>query len=181
MQFNNDKKNLLKHHIRKKIYYIILKYPGIIYNELLRKGDFASGQLTYHLLTLENNNLIYKKKKSKKVHYYSTEFKDDLSDDLSKYLRDKNKSLIIKELLKEKKISFSKLSNLIEMNPSTFSWHCKILVKNEILMFEIVKKKKIFYLNPKFEQEFRNLLKKEKKSIVSHLVDSFIEFWDEDF
>lgn len=173
----DTKKKILKLEIRKKIYYMILKFPGIHFNELLRKGDFASGQLSHHLYILEKNKLIYKVK-GKVVNYYSLE-NFDLNDELYlKYLRDPKKRKIIKLILENDIVSFHLIEKELGLVSSTVSWHLNDLVKNNILLSDTQRKKKYYYFNEEISNKFKELLHNEKKSVLSNLVDSFIDLWD---
>jgi len=168
----------LTHPIRKKIYYLILKYPGIHFNELKRKGDFASGQLTHHLSTLEKKELI-SSKKGKVTNYYSKE-SEELNNNYTQILRDKRKRQIIQLILKQKLISSKNLKTELDLSPSTISWHLKDLELQNIIISKTAKKIKYYFLGEETRQNFKTQLKEEKKSIVSSLVDSFIEFFDEE-
>lgn len=174
------KKKVLEHRIRKRVYYIILKYPGVHFNELLRKGKLASGQLTHHLSTLEKNDLIYKVE-GKVVNYYAYANHSKDESHYTKYLRDDRKRTIIKLILEKKIVSFADFKKKLNLSNSTISWHLKELVDRHVILEKRDRKKKYYCLSNEIETLFNGLLQKEKRGVLSNIVNSFIDLWEQDF
>ena len=128
-----DKKEVLEFKTRKKIFDIILKYPGLHLRELIRFSNLSEGTLRYHLKYLLKNGIILEKSNDNFVRYY---IKDNIGVEDKKilhFLRQNIPRSIILYLLANAFVSQIELSKDIGKHPTTIEFHLQKLIDANII------------------------------------------------
>lgn len=117
------------------VFQVISYLIGIRYRELLRITGFNNGTLTYHLETLEKNNIIktLRVKHGNITRYYPHWVSPESAVTIG-YLRTIPARQIMLLLHHEGVTSFSKIVSHINKSPSTTSWYLKKLIASEIVI-----------------------------------------------
>ncbi|MGD9535470.1 MAG: winged helix-turn-helix transcriptional regulator [Candidatus Nitrosocosmicus sp.] len=117
------------------VYQLISYLIGVRYRELLRITGFNNGTLSYHLETLERNNMIrsLRVKKGNITRYYPYWVSTDTAVMIG-YLRSVPARQIMMLLFHEGVTSFSKIASHINKSPSTTSWYLKKLIESGMVM-----------------------------------------------
>lgn len=166
----------LKLDIRKKIYNVIKKNPGLHFRELQRRVGIATGALQYHTDYLMKKHLVRIEKETKFIRYYLVRqnFEDTA---LMSFLRQESMRKILVFLMQRKfanNISISKASGL---STSTASWHLDKL--SEAGIIEKSRKGRKTYYRISDKERVASLLVSYRKSFLDDVVDNFVEIWED--
>ena len=166
--------------IRRRIYELIRKSPGIHFRELHKKLGIAVGNLQYHLDRLEELGLIESVREGGYKRYYITSlrFSDEEKKILSA-LRVRTEKLILIYLLANPFAKERELSKALNLSPSTISWHISKLVKLGII--EKVRNKGHLTLRIKDPEKVEKVLITYRETLIDKLVEGFIEVWGPDW
>jgi len=166
--------------IRRRIYELIRKSPGIHFRELQRKLGVAVGNLQYHLDRLEELRLVKSVKEEGYKRYYVTSlrFTDDEKKIMSA-LRIQTEKLILIYLLTNPFASGKELSKALNLSPSTISWHVSKLVKLGII--EKVRNKDQITLRIRDSEKVEKMLITYRETLIDKLVEKFVEVWGPDW
>ena len=165
--------------VRKRIYDIICKYPGIHLRELQRQTGLATGSLDYHLHFMHKSGLIRAEKSGRFTRYYNSlqAFTDDEKSVIAILRQDPLRHVII--FLLEKKIAnATEISEATGMHPSNLSAYLKSLESSGIIQHK--KKGRYRFYQLKDRDAIIKYLVLHKKSFLDKLVDNFISNWVED-
>jgi len=146
--------DVLENENRNKIIDLILKEPGIHFNELLRKTEIAAGNLVWHLDILETYKVVGKKRIGNFIAYFPYYQKNPISN-LDLQLSKSKLTLEILEMIeKEPGLWNSIITKHFKVDHKTIQYHINKLkdlglinLKNE------GRKKKIF---PNLDSEYFN-------------------------
>ena len=145
---------VLENENRNKIIDIILKEPGVHFNELLRRTGIAAGNLVWHLDILETYKVIGKKRIGKFIAYFPYYHKNPISN-IDLQLSKSKLTLEILEMIEENPGIWNNLiKNKFKVDHKTIHYHIQKL--KELNLIELKKegrKKKIY---PNFDSEFYN-------------------------
>ncbi|MCE4606881.1 MAG: winged helix-turn-helix transcriptional regulator [Desulfurococcales archaeon] len=166
--------------IRRRIYELICKSPGIHFRELQRKLGIAVGNLQYHLDRLEELRLVKSVKEEGYKRYYVTSLRfSNEEKKIMSALRTRTEKLILIYLLTNPFASGKELSKALNLSPSTISWHISKLVKLGII--EKVRNKDQITLRIKDSEKVEKMLITYRETLIDKLVEKFVEVWGPDW
>ena len=90
-------------------------------------------------------------------------------------MRDENIKKIALVLLTKRKVTNKRLAKLLELSPSTISFHLKKLEEADLIIKKQEGRKTLFGLTDK--KKIKDILLAHEKSFVDGLVDNFIDIW----
>jgi predicted transcriptional regulator len=158
--------------IRKKIFEIVLKNPGLHVkkiSEILK----ISGQLAdYHLFYLERYEIVTAIKKAGYKRYYIRGKLGSKERKLLSLLRQEIPLKIILILLKKPYARHQEILCSLDVTASTLSYHIKKLIDNNVLYSKIINKKIRYIIKNK--NEILQLLSKYKPY---SWINNFEDFW----
>jgi predicted transcriptional regulator len=165
--------------VRKRIYDVICKYPGIHMRELQRQTCLATGSLDYHLHFMHKSGLIRVEKAGRFARYYNSmqAFSDAEKNTIS-ILRQEPLRHVILFLLEKKIANATEISEATGMQPSNLSAHLKSLESSGIILHK--KKGRFRFYQLQDRDTIIKYLVLHKKSFLDRLVDNFISTWIED-
>ncbi|MGV9205340.1 MAG: winged helix-turn-helix transcriptional regulator [Promethearchaeia archaeon] len=152
---------VLKNKNRSKIIDLILKKPGIHYNELLRETGLAPGNLVWHLEILENYEVIGKKAVGNYVVYFPYYRKNPISN-IDLILEKSDLSLkVLKNIENNPGIWNKKITKKLERNRKTIQYHIdKLIDLGLVVKKKDGRKNKLF---PNLDSEYFSEEKKDVK------------------
>ena len=155
---------VLENKNRSKIIDIILKNPGIHFNELKRESGLASGNLVWHLDILETYKVIKKKRVKNYVIYIPYYSKNPLSNvDLK--LQKSELTLEVLEMIEENPgIWNGKITDELETHRKTIQYHIDKLIDLGLIHKERDGIKKRIYPNLDAEY-FKDNIEKQDESV----------------
>ncbi|MHA1704534.1 MAG: winged helix-turn-helix transcriptional regulator [Promethearchaeota archaeon] len=120
---------ILENENRSKIIDLILEYPGIHFNELLRKTNLSPGNLAWHLDLLETYKIIRKERFEHYLVYFPYYQKNPISNiDLT--LKKSDLTLKVLEIIQENPgIWNSMITKKLKINRKTIQYHIEKLVE----------------------------------------------------
>lgn len=166
----------LKLDIRKKIYIVIKKNPGLHFREIQRRVGIATGALQYHLDYLVKKHLIRTEREKKFLRYYLIRETFDETV-LMALLRQDTMRKIVVFLMGKRFAHVNTISRSVGLSVSTVSWHLEKLV--EAGFAEKRKMRKKFFYSLKEKDRIASLLVGYRKSFLDSVVDNFVEMWEE--
>lgn len=146
--------DVLENENRNKIIDLILKEPGIHFNELLRKTEIAAGNLVWHLDILETYKVVGKKRIGNFIAYFPYYQKNPISN-LDLQLSKSKLTLEILEMIeKEPGLWNSIITKHFKVDHKTIQYHVDKLKDLNLINFKSEgRKKKIF---PNLESDYFN-------------------------
>ena len=138
---------VLENENRNQIIDLVLKEPGIHFNELLRKTGLAAGNLVWHLDILETYKVIGKKRVGKFIAYFPYYQKNPLSN-LDIKLSKSKLTLEILEMIEEEPGLWNNLiTKKLEVDHKTIQYHINKLKELNLIRFRKDGRKKKIYPN----------------------------------
>ena len=146
--------DVLENENRNRIIDLILKEPGIHFNELLRKTEIAAGNLVWHLDILETYKVVGKKRIGNFIAYFPYYQKNPISN-LDLQLSKSKVTLDILEMIeKEPGLWNSVITKHFKVDHKTIQYHINKLKDLNLILFRSEgRKKKIF---PNLESDYFN-------------------------
>jgi DNA-binding transcriptional ArsR family regulator len=143
---------VLENKNRMKIIDLILKKPGIHFNELLRETNLSPGNLVWHLDILETYKVIGKRRISNYVVYIPYYEKNPLSNIDLKLQKSELTLEVLNIIEKNPGIWNSKIADKLNSHRKTISYHVKKLLDLDL----IYRKKEGLRMKiyPKLEKEY---------------------------
>jgi DNA-binding transcriptional ArsR family regulator len=146
--------NVLENENRNKIIDLILKEPGIHFNELLRKIEIAAGNLVWHLDILETYKVVGKKRIGNFIAYFPYYQKNPISNLDLKLSKSKLTLEILEMIEKEPGLWNSIITKHFKVDHKTIQYHVNKLKDLNLIHFKSDgRKKKIF---PNLESDYFN-------------------------
>ena len=146
--------DVLENENRNKIIDLILKEPGIHFNELLRKIEIAAGNLVWHLDILETYKVVGKKRIGNFIAYFPYYQKNPISN-LDLKLRKSKLTLGILEMIeKEPGLWNSIITKHFKVDHKTIQYHINKLKDLNLIHFRSEGRKKKIY--PNLESDYFN-------------------------
>ncbi len=161
----------LKLEARKKTFETIKDNPGIHLREVDRTLDIPLGTIRYHLRVLEKRKLITTRKEGKYMRYYAKGEIDRYDKDRLAVLRKELPRTIILFLMEYPESSHKEISDVIDVAPSTISYHLKRLRKDGIIDQE----GNLYFVVD--EDKIADLLIQYRQTFFDSLVDRFVRMW----
>jgi len=162
--------------IRRNLYSLICKSPGLYFREIQRRTQIATGQLTYHLDYLHKVDLVETRKDGEYLRYYAHAQINDEEKRILAFLYEKSVRHILLHLLEHKRCNHEYLVENLDISPSTVSWHLKKLVNAGIVSREVQGRKSFYSVND--PELVKIVLIKYRENLLDKLVDRFIEMWE---
>lgn len=170
--------------VRRKIYDVVERSPGLHFREVQRRTNLAVGSLQYHLDYLQKHHILRTQTEGKFVRYYSVRGpqvgegpQHTTGQTTMAFLRHESTRKIILFLLQQKRANNERIAEEIQLSPSTTSWHLDKLVEANVLTRERVGRKSFFTLtNP---EAAKQLLVTFKHSFLDQAVDNFVSLTQE--
>lgn len=175
-------KNLVKDglelEVRKRLYDIISKSPGIHFRELQRQSKLVIGSLQYHLNYMVKRGLIVEHKSGDYSRFYVEGELTEQEKSIMSSLRQKNmRKLVIVLLQTGKPIIHKKLTEHLDLSPSTVSWYTTRLSESGVL--KQLKKGRETYFSVNDPEVVARVLIKYRETFLDKVVDKFIDAWNE--
>ncbi|MBY9016055.1 MAG: hypothetical protein KGD68_10220 [Candidatus Lokiarchaeota archaeon] len=146
--------DVLENQNRNKIIDLILKEPGIHFNELLRKTEIAAGNLVWHLDILETYKVVGKKRIGNFIAYFPYYQKNPISNLDLKLSKSKLTLHILEMIEKEPGLWNSVITKHFKVDHKTIQYHINKLNDLNLIQFRSEgRKKKIF---PNLESDYFN-------------------------
>jgi len=143
---------VLENENRGKIIDLILKKPGIHFNELLREMDIAAGNLVWHLDILETYKVVGKKRIGNFVAYFPYYQKNPLSNIDLKLQKSKLTLEILEMIEREPGIWNNFITKKMKVDHKTIQYHIDKLIELDLINFQKEGRKKKIY--PNFDSEY---------------------------
>ena len=146
--------DVLENENRNKIIDLILKEPGIHFNELLRKTEIAAGNLVWHLDILETYKVVGKKRIGNFIAYFPYYQKNPISNLDLRLSKSKLTLEILEMIEKEPGLWNSIITKHFKVDHKTIQYHVNKLKDLNLIQFKSEgRKKKIF---PNLESDYFN-------------------------
>ncbi|MHA2287385.1 MAG: hypothetical protein ACXABG_01235 [Promethearchaeota archaeon] len=146
--------DVLENENRNKIIDLVLKEPGIHFNELLRKTELAAGNLVWHLDILETYKVVGKKRIGNFIAYFPYYQKNPISNLDLKLSKSKLTLEILEMIEKEPGLWNSIITKHFKVDHKTIQYHINKLKDLNLINFKSEgRKKKIF---PNLESDYFN-------------------------
>jgi predicted transcriptional regulator len=166
---------LLEVGIRQKLFTLISECPGIHFRDAQRRTESSTGNLTYHLDCLVKAGLLTSVRDGKYLRYYAFTEKSAEEKRILEIARRKTDRHILLLLLQNETNTNEELSEILNLSPSTISWHIKKLIETNILSVKVEGRKVFYSVNN--QELVSGILIKYKESYLDKLVDRFVEIW----
>jgi predicted transcriptional regulator len=168
-------KKLLEVGIRQKLFTLISECPGIHFRDAQRRTESSTGNLTYHLDRLVKAGLLTTVRDGKYLRYYAFTEKSTEEKRILEMARRKTDRHILLLLIQNETNTNEELSKILNLSPSTISWHIKKLIETNILSVKAEGRKVFYSVNN--QELVSGILIKYKESYLDKLVDRFVEMW----
>jgi len=156
---------------RKKIYEAIKDNPGSHLRQLDRILDIPLGTIRYHIRVLTKRSLVISRKEGKYKRFYVKGEIDRSDKDRLAVLRKELPRTIILFLMEYPGSTHKEISEVMDVAPSTLSYHLKRLRDKDIIIREDNRYK------VKDEEAIANLLIQYRRTFLDSLVDRFARMW----
>ena len=160
---------------RRAIYEIISSSPGIHFRGIQRESGLPAGVVDYHLRYLSQKDIIVGKHDGHYKRYYLVGKIGSQDKKLMALLRQKIPRKIIMHLLLNPRTLHKSLNGIIEVSPSTLSFHLNKLKKHEVVHTERRGRTVEYWIAD--EAQVARALITYKKSFLDDAVDAFAETW----
>ena len=159
--------DVLENENRNKIIEIILKEPGIHFNELLRKTELTPGNLVWHLDLLETYKIIGKKRIGNYIAYFPYYPKNPISNVNIQLQKSKLTLEILETIEEDPGIWNNLITKKFNVDHKTIHYHIKKLIDLGLIHIKKEGRKKKLYPNLDSDY-FKNNLK-EKNNYLADL------------
>ncbi len=138
---------VLENENRNKIIDLILKEPGIHFNELLRKTELAAGNLVWHLDILETYKIIGKKRIGNFIAYFPYYQKNPISNVDLQLSKSKLTLEILEMIEKEPGLWNNLITGRLKVDHKTINYHIQKLIELDLINIKKDGRKKKIYPN----------------------------------
>jgi predicted transcriptional regulator len=163
-------------HQRDRIHDQIADQPGTHFNALTRTLDLATGQVQYHLKTLQRENRVVAEQLYGRTHYYTPDY-DPWERAAIAVLRRETARDIAIVLLDDGPSSPAAVADALDIARSTLEWHLDHLVAQGLVRKERDSADRVT-LVPERPEETVRLLRLVAPSATDRLVDRFTRLVD---
>lgn len=129
--------DILELETRRSIFDIIKKNPGLHLSKIAKMLDLRVSLVEYHLHYLEKHGLIQSNSDTGYKRYLIKGEAGSLQKKNFSILRQKNLLRIVLYLIKKGHSNHKNILEIMDISPSTLSYHIKRLIKNGIIDVEI--------------------------------------------
>jgi len=163
--------------VRKRIYDIISRSPGLHFREIQRRAGVATGSVDYHLHFLHKHGVIRTEKTGRFLRYYPADVNFGQEEkDLLSLLRQERVRHILIFLIDRKRAKASDISAAIGISPSNLSWYLKSLKEKNVITEK--KKGRFRFYSVVSRDTIVQCLLSHKSSFLDSIVDRFISAWE---
>ena len=169
-----DENDVLGIEIRRRIFNIILNYPGLHIREISRKLKVPKTTLFYHLKYLERENLLIAKSKDKYARYYATKSVGTKDKTILGLMRQDTPRRILLFLFLYPEHNRFDISQDLEKTPNTISFFLKKLID-----MDVIEKRRLgrsFAYRIKNQKEMYNLIIRYEDSLSDSVLGSFLDY-----
>jgi DNA-binding transcriptional ArsR family regulator len=152
--------DVLENENRNKIIELILKEPGIHFNELLRKTGLAAGNLVWHLDILQTFKIVGKKRIGNFIAYFPYYQKNPISNVDLKLQKSKLTLEILEMIENEPGIWNNLITKKFKVDHKTIHYHLSKLQDLGLIKSEKEGRKKKIY--PNFDSDYYKLKNGDK-------------------
>ena len=166
---------LLELKIRRKIYTLISKNPGLHALKIAEILKISSQLADYHLFYLERNDIVAVVKEEGYRRYH---IKGKIGvDDRSKLalLRQKVPLKIVLFIIKNPSSKHKDILKYLDIAPSTLTYHLKKLIKKDIIEIQLFGEQKIYRIKNK-KDIIQLLIKYKPYSWIDNFEDVWMDF-----
>ena len=163
-------------HQRDRIREYIATHPGEHFNALARALDLASGQVQYHLKTLEDHNQIVKEHLYGRTHYYTPKY-DPWERSAIAVLRRETARDILFYLLEQGASTPDSVAEGLDIARSTLEWHLDHLTEQDLVEKRRDERNHVTLVVSKPTETVR-LLEEITPSLSDRMVDRFTRLVD---
>jgi predicted transcriptional regulator len=164
--------DLIELEIRRKIYNLISKNPGLHALKIAEILRISSQLADYHLFYLERNDIVAVVKEEGYRRYH-VQGKIGVEDRRQlALLRQKVPLRIVLFILKNPDSKHKDILKSIDIAPSTLTYHLKKLIKKDIIEFQFFGEQKIYRIKNK-----KNIIKILIKYKPYSWIDNFEDVW----
>ncbi len=172
--FEHEKK-ILEIKLRKRIYDIVRQFAGSHFREIQRRSGLATGTVQHHLHALVKHGLVRETKQGQYSIYFPRELPAGNERVLSALRQESIRNILLILIIQEPRTN-EEIVKLVNLSPSTVSWHLKILQARGIVHAQR-EGRKTFYRLACDKQEIKDLLITYQESFFDKLVDHVVEMW----
>jgi predicted transcriptional regulator len=145
---------VLENENRNKIIDLVLKDPGIHFNELLRRTNLAAGNLVWHLDILETYKVVSKRRIGNFLSFFPYYQKNPISNLDLKLSKSKLTLEILELIEKEPGVWNSIITKRKKVDHKTIQYHIKKLIDLGLIKSKKEGRKRKFF--PNFNSEYYN-------------------------
>lgn len=160
---------------RRDIYNFIQRYPGAYPREIERGVNMPLSVIDHHLRYLEKNEMVGVDFDGYYKRYYPIKKIDYRDRKIISLMRQKNPRRITIFLMMEPHATYKKILKMLDVSPSTVSFHLKKLRESGIIEQTKINKENVYYVTDK--ERIAKILVTYKSSFVDNLVDRFVDVW----
>ncbi len=136
---------VLENENRDKIITLILKQPGIHFNEILRELDISAGTLVWHLDILDTFRVIQKQRIGQYLVYYPYILKNPIST-LDLKLKKSRTTLEILQLINDHPGMYqNQIAHRMDLNHKTVKYHIDKLIDSELILTKKKGRRNFFF------------------------------------
>jgi predicted transcriptional regulator len=154
----------------------IKSHPGLHFSELVRRLEFAPGQVQYHLRNLQSEDAVVQKSIYGRTHYYPPEYSEWDRTALA-LLRRETAGDIVATVLTEEPVPPAEVADTIDIARSTLEWHLDRLVEQGLVAKTRTDHNRVLLTVPD-ESRTVELLQTADPSLGERLVDRFTRLVD---
>ncbi len=160
---------------RRKIYQLILKYPGMYLREIEKELGLAVGVLEYHLKYLVKNELLSIEEEGNRIRYFAGENVSWGDKATIGLLRQKIPRRIVVHLMLNPGVKFKDVLEQFSVSKSTLSFHMKKLVDANLV--EATKEGRETSYEVIDQETVARIILTYKASFLDSVVDRFADTW----
>ncbi|MEA2053917.1 MAG: ArsR family transcriptional regulator [Candidatus Thermoplasmatota archaeon] len=160
---------------RRKIYDLILNYPGLHEREIARKLNMSLSTLDYHLHYLEKREIIVSKRDGRYTRYFVSLKVGTQDKKIIAILRQKTPRNIVLFLLMHQNSIHKEICEAVKKSPSTVSFHLKKIIEAGIV--EAISLGRETSYSVKDREQVIKILITYRSTFVDGAVDRFVETW----
>ncbi|WP_424358216.1 winged helix-turn-helix transcriptional regulator [Methanocella sp. MCL-LM] len=142
---------------RQAIFYYVLNNPGCTPAEITARQNMNNSTVKYHLLMLESEGKVSKRRMGKFTRFYNNAGVNDMEKVVASYLRNDTSKSILQVILDNPGITNNVLSERFSLDKSTVHWHMERFLKDGLVGFEQEGKYKKYFVKAEASTAFLKL------------------------
>lgn len=142
---------------RQAIFYYVLNNPGCTPAEITTQQSMNNSTVKYHLLMLEAEGKVSKRRMGKFSRFYNNAGVNDMEKVVASYLRNDTSKGILQVIMDNPGITNNVLSERFALDKSTVHWHIERFLKDGLVGFEQDGKYKKYFVKTEAGTAFLRL------------------------